>query len=243
MGLEDPVYLNPKIYYPKNATPPFASVSLSLGFTESRDQLEWWGPVLASHGIVSFHCDPNSAFLDFPPDRAMDLKAQIAKLKAENARSGSPLQGKLDLTRLGLMGHSMGGGATLIASNDLTTQIRAAVPLQPWEPGSTFPKVTAATLILAGETDGVADNASNSIPFYKALTSNKAYAEVKGGDHMIGTGGALGGSAEVHTLQARLALAWLKIYLEDDMRYVEYVTGAQRAEIMSQLSDFQSAVK
>lgn len=240
MGLDDPAYQNGKIYYPTDAKPPFAAVSFALGFIENRSQLEWWGPVLASHGFVSFHNDPTTS-LDVPAQRAEDLTAQIKKLMAENARSGGPLQGKIDLQRLGVMGHSMGGGGTLIAGNSLRDIVRALVPLQPWSnplidgAGSitAFPNITAPTLIIGAENDAVASVADHAVPFYGTIKVKKAYAEVKGADHMIGT---TSGSMAVRTLQARLALAWLKIYLEDDKRYDEFIYGAKASEVMSQLT-------
>jgi hypothetical protein len=41
-------------------------------------------------------------------------------------------------------------------------------------------------------------------------------------------------------LEARLALAWLKIYLEDDARYKDYIYGAKLDEVKSQLSVFKA---
>jgi hypothetical protein len=247
MGLDDPAYQNGKIYYPTDAKPPFAAVSFALGFIENRSQLEWWGPVLASHGFVSFHNDPTTS-LDVPGQRAEDLTAQVKKLIAENTRSGSPLMGKLDLTRLGLMGHSMGGGGTLIAGNTLKDMVAALVPLQPWSnpliDGATsitsFPSITAPTLILGAENDAVASVADHAVPFYGTIKATKAYAEVKGADHMIGT---TSGSVQVRTLQARLALAWLKIYLEDDKRYEDFIYGAKASEVMSQLTVWKTEGK
>jgi hypothetical protein len=247
MGLEDPAYKNGMIYYPKDATPPFAAVSFSLGFLENRSQLEWWGPVLASHGFVSFHNDPNTIG-DVPGQRAEDLAAQVKKLIAENSRSGGPLENKIDLKRLGLMGHSMGGGGTLIAGNTLGDMVAALVPLQPWSnPGidgptsiTAFPNIKAPTLIIGAQNDAVASVADHAVPFYGTIKVSKAYAEVKGADHMIGT---TSGSVAVRTLQARLALAWMKIYLESDKRYEEYIYGSKATEVMSQLTVWKTEGK
>jgi triacylglycerol lipase len=244
MGLDDPAYQNGKIYYPTDAKPPFAAVAFSLGFLESRDQLEWWGPVLASHGIVSFHNDPTTIG-DIPSQRAEDITAQVKKLMAESGRSGSPLMGKLDLKRIGVMGHSMGGGGTLIAGNMLGDMVAALVPLQPWSSPLTdgptaitaFPNIKAPTLILGAEKDELASVADHAVPFYTSIKVTKAYAELKGATHMAGT---MSASAPLKTLQARLALAWLKIYLESDKRYEDYIYGAKMSETMPMLSVFKN---
>lgn len=235
MGLDDPKYRNPIIYYPKNATPPFAAVSLSLGFTESRSALEWWGNVLASHGIASFHVDPTSAS-DFPNLRAEDLAAQVDKLKAENQRMGSPLQGKIDLARLGLMGHSMGGGGTLEAAAKLGSEIKAIAPLQPWHTTKAFASVKAASLVIGAENDGTAPHAQHAEPFYKSITTSKIYAELKGASHMAGT--SLGPPGAVQALQARIVLAWMKRYLEDDTRYDTYLTGDEHKQDAAKFSQW-----
>lgn len=247
MGLTDPAYQNGKIYYPTDAKPPFAAVSFALGFLENRSQLEWWGPVLASHGIISFHNDPTTIG-DVPGQRAEDIAAQIKVLTAENTRSGSPLMGKIDLKRLGIMGHSMGGGGTLIAGNTLGDKVAALVPLQPWSnpaidgPTSitSFPNIKAPTLIIGAQNDAVASVADHAVPFYGTIKVTKAYAEVKGADHMIGT---TSGSMAVRTLQARLAVAWLKIYLEGDKRYEDYIYGSKMPEVMSQLTVWKTEGK
>lgn len=236
-GLSDPKYRNPIIYYPKNATPPFAAVSLSLGFTESRSALEWWGNVLASHGIASFHVDPTSA-LDTPDLRAEDLTAQVTKLKAENGRSGSPLQGKLDVGRLGLMGHSMGGGGTLEAAAKLGAEIRAIAPLQPWHSTKAFASVKAASLIIGAQNDTTAPVAQHSEPFYRSITATKTYAEVAGAGHMIGT--SLGTSMALQELQAKIVLAWMKRYLEDDTRYETYLSGDEHKKDASKFSEWSN---
>ncbi|MFI5309350.1 MAG: hypothetical protein ACHQ53_18490 [Polyangiales bacterium] len=67
------------------------------------------GPLLASHGIVIMLTTPTTTG-DMPQQRAMDLEAGIDQMKAENARDGSPLKGKLAIDRACVTGHSMGGG-------------------------------------------------------------------------------------------------------------------------------------
>jgi fermentation-respiration switch protein FrsA (DUF1100 family) len=80
-----------------------------------------------------------------------------------------PLAGKIDVANIGFMGHSMGGGGTLIAANKVGNMIQAAIPTQPYAPGGRFPDITCPTLIIAAENDNVATVASNALPHYTSI--------------------------------------------------------------------------
>lgn len=219
-GPSSPVIDSSRIYYPTNASPPFAILALSPGFTNVKEDFLWWGPVLASHGFVVAILSPTSA-LDFPAERADDLEAGIALLKAENALSTSPLFGKLDMGRAGLLGHSMGGGATLLVAARASSRYQAAVAWEPWESLQTN-RITVPTMILAGELDLVASANDMAWPFYQGIpgTTAKAYAEFAGLGH--NTVNNLGSSAE-RELHARWTIAWMKLHLEKDARYDMFV--------------------
>jgi hypothetical protein len=226
-GPTSPVFDSSRIYYPTNASPPFAIMALSPGFTNVKEDFLWWGPVLASHGFVVAILSPTTS-LDFPPERADDLEAGIALLKAENARSASPLLGKLDVARAGLLGHSMGGGATLLLAARALGRYQAAVAWEPWESLQTN-GIGVPTLILAGELDLVAGANDMAWPFYQGIptTTSKAYAEFAGLGH--NTVNSLGSTAE-RELHARWTIAWMKLHLENDVRYDMFIrNGAELA--------------
>lgn len=223
-GPSDPALDSSWIYYPLNATPPFAIVALSPGFTNAKENLEWWGPVMASHGFVLIVVSPTGTF-DFPKERADDLEAAIALLKAEHARSGSPLFGKLDVSRAGLMGHSMGGGATLLVmTRSSATRYQAAVAWEPFiDPGDLDTgRISVPTMILAAEFDVTALANSMAWPFYQEIpsTTKKAYAEFAGLGHNTVQVSSDLADRELH---AKWTLAWMKMQLENDARYDMFV--------------------
>jgi pimeloyl-ACP methyl ester carboxylesterase len=225
-GPADPVFDSSVIYYPLNAIPPFAITALSPGFANLKEDFDWWGPVMASHGFVIIVISPTDA-LDFPAQRADDLEAAIALLEAENLRSGSPLLGKLDVERAGLMGHSMGGGATLLVMARSGSRYRAAVA---WEPyanpiGLDTSRISAPTMILAGEFDLVAGANDMAWPFYQQIpsTTTKAYAEFAGFGHNTPNNAGRISERELH---AKWTLAWMKMQLENDARYDVFVKNA-----------------
>jgi hypothetical protein len=226
-GPASPVFDSSRIYYPTNASPPFAIMALSPGFTNVKEDFLWWGPVLASHGFVVAILSPTTS-LDFPAERADDLEAGIALLRAENTRSASPLLGKLDVGRAGLLGHSMGGGAALLVAARASSRYQAAVAWEPWESLQTG-GIRIPTLILAGELDLVAGANDMAWPFYQAIpsTTTKAYAEFAGLGH--NTANSLGSTAE-RELHAKWTIAWMKVHLENDVRYDTFIrNGAELA--------------
>jgi pimeloyl-ACP methyl ester carboxylesterase len=225
-----------RIYYPTNASPPFAILALSPGFTNVKEDFLWWGPVLASHGFVIAVLSPTSA-LDFPAERADDLEAGITLLKAENARAGSPLLGKLDPNRAGLLGHSMGGGATLLVAARTGGKYQAVVAWEPWESLQTV-RISTPTMILAGEFDLVAGASDMAWPFYQGIpsTTKKAYAEFAGLGH--NTVNSIGSTAE-RELHAKWTIAWLKMQLENDTRYDPFVKNGPELARFARSPDAQ----
>jgi predicted dienelactone hydrolase len=218
-GLADsPAYGAYDVDYPANATPPFAGVAVIPGFIESRAAVADWGPFLASHGFVVITVDPNSN-TDNPTTRAAALWAAVGSLKDENARAASPLAGKVATCRFAVMGHSMGGGGTLETANAHSADLRAAVPLAPWDTTSAFGMITAPTMILAGQSDAVAPVAQHAMPFYSAIpsTTTKVYAEFSGGDHFVAD------SPTTNTTAGLLGLSWLKVHVEGDARYAQFI--------------------
>jgi predicted dienelactone hydrolase len=218
-GLADsPAYAGYDVDYPTDATPPLAGVAVIPGFIESRSAVADWGPFLASQGFAVITIDPNSN-TDNPTTRAAALWAAIGSLKDENTRAGSPLNGKMATCRFAVMGHSMGGGGTLEAANAHGADLRAAIPLAPWDTTSGFAMITTPTMIMAGQNDTVAPPAQHAMPFYAAIpaTTVKTYVEFAGGDHFVAD------SPVTNPTAALLGLSWLKLHVEGDARYAPFI--------------------
>jgi len=215
---DSPSYGAFDIDYPTDATPPLAAVAIIPGFIEGRAAVADWGPFLASHGFAVITLDPNSN-TDAPPARATALWAALGSLQSENARADSPLAGKIDVSRLAVMGHSMGGGGTLETANAHSAELRAAVPLAPWDTTTMFPGITAPTMIMAGQNDAIAPPAQHAMPFYRSIAASteKAYVEFAGGDHFVAD------SPKSNTTAALLGLSWLKVHVEGDQRYQQFI--------------------
>ena len=169
-----------------------------------------WGPFYASHGIVTIITSTTG--VDLPDLRATKLLASIEALKAENTRSGSPLQGKL-AGRYGTSGYSMGGGGTTIASATDPT-LRTSVGLAAWS--AIGANVSVPTLLLCGAADGTAPCSMSQTAYTDiAEPTPKMMVTIAGTGHLewFGPGDAGGGTS------GETALAFQKVFLEGDERW------------------------
>lgn len=202
------------LYYP-TASGTYGAIALCPGFTATSSSLAWLGPRLASHGFVVLIIDTNST-LDQPDSRGRQLKAATDYLVAQNSRTGSPIRGKVDTSRLAVGGHSMGGGGTLEAIRD-NPSYKAGMPLAPWNTTKSFSRITVPTLIIGGSADTVAPDGSHSIPFYTSIPSStaKIFMELRGGSHFFPQ------TSDPNV--SRFAISWYKRWLDLDTRYSTFL--------------------
>ena len=214
-------YLAGTIYYPDGGDPepPFGCVIVVPGFTAYQNSIMNWGPFLASNGIVTMTIDTLTTG-DLPDQRSGELLDALNDCVNENERQGSPLMGKIDKNVTGLMGWSMGGGGTLIAASQTPT-LKAAIGLCAWGPhGGDMDKVPA--LMFEGTADALAAGMSDS--YYQAIPDSvpKMLFEVAGADHFYAND-----PATYDGIVGLYGLSWMKVFLEGDMRYKQFLTGSK----------------
>ena len=93
-----------------------ASIVIVPGWACSENTIAAWGSFFASHGYLAMTIGTHSPFHDMPTARASALLDAVEALKEEHARSGSPVAGRLDVSRFAVAGWSMGGGGCLLAA-------------------------------------------------------------------------------------------------------------------------------
>ena len=218
------------IYYPSTAG-SYAAVAICPGFTATQSSIAWIGRRMASHGFVVFTINTNSTF-DQPPSRATQLMAALRYLTNS---SNSTVRSRVDANRLGVAGHSMGGGGSLMAARD-NPSLKASVPLTPWSTTKSFSTVSVPVLILGAESDTVAPVSSHSIPFYTSLASSldKAYAELNNASHFAPN--------STNTPIGRYSVAWVKRFMDNDTRYEPFLCGAPHTAFATPtvFSDYRS---
>ncbi len=239
-----PEYGDATLYFPANKGETFGGVAIAPGFTELQENISWWGQHLASHGFAVLTLDTNSP-RDNPALRAEALMAAVEIIRGENSRDGSPLRGKIDVARMAIMGHSMGGGGTLLAANAHSDQLKAAIPFTPWLPDADFSAVAVPTLVIAGEIDTIAAAADHAWPHFQTLPDNipKMYLEIKGGNHFIANSvtdnARLAPNIDVHDLVGSISVAWLKLFVNEEEAYRELVFGEMPAADSERLSKLE----
>lgn len=239
-------YANATLYFPANRGTDFGGVAIAPGFTEKQENIAWWGRHLASYGFAVLILDTNNP-RDNPQVRADALLAALDTIRGEGERAGSPIRGKILDDSMAVMGHSMGGGGTLLLANEHSEQIKAAIPFTPWLPDADFGEVSVPTLVLAGEVDRIASVTAHAWPHYQSLSDGvpRMYVEIAGGNHFIANSTTedegLRPNIDVHDLLGALGVAWLKYFVEGDEAYRELVYGDLPAEQRARLSRFEFA--
>lgn len=224
------------VFYPLTLSfdRPNGAIAFSPGFRAAAENYEWWGPTLASLGYNVFIFNTNEP-TDGLAARADALVALVEFIKAENANPDSPVTNKIDVDKIALMGHSMGGGAALAAADRLGDEVGAVIPLAAYccEPGGSFEgdfsSLTAAALVIASAEDTVAPPADHARMLYDQLGSeNKVYMEFATGDHMFPANGG-----PEHDTMGRTTLAFLKVYLDGVEALAEQVNSPEDTERFS----------
>lgn len=210
---DSPAYAGATIYFPTDLTGPAPGVAVVPGFTET--QLVGWGEFLASHGYITITVDTNDPLVP-PENRAEALKAAIQTLKEEGGRADSPIFGRIG-DSFAVMGHSMGGGASLIVGNENPAGIKATIALTPWRLGAGFPATRVPSLLIGAEND-ILVAVSEVERFYTSIpeSTTKTWASFAGADHFVANNPNLLGNPRI---AGRFALAWLKIHVENDASY------------------------
>ncbi|MFD5515166.1 alpha/beta hydrolase family protein [Streptomyces sp. NPDC127066] len=207
------------VYYPTSTSDgTFGAVVISPGYTAYQSSISWLGPRLASQGFVVFTIDTLTT-LDQPDSRGRQLLAALDYLT-----QSSSVRTRIDSSRLGVMGHSMGGGGTLEAAKSRPS-LQAAIPLTGWNLDTTWPEIKTPTLIVGADGDTIAPVATHSEPFYASLPStlDKAYLELRGATHFTPNSS--------NTTIAKYSISWLKRFIDNDTRYEQFLCPLPQASL------------
>jgi dienelactone hydrolase len=212
-------------YYPTTAG-VYPVIAVSPGYTARWSSISWIGPRLASWGFVVVGIETNSIY-DQPASRGSQLLAALNWAVSSSAPSA--VRSRADSTRRGVAGHSMGGGGTLEAlAADTTGNVKAGVPIAPWNLDTTWGGLSEAVQIIGGESDTVAPVASHSVPFYNSLGGPKSYVELNNASHFF--------PQSTDATTSRALVSWFKRWLNQDTRFTPFTCGYSGTAI----SDFRT---
>ena len=197
------------------------------GFRGTPPVYDWWGPMLASVGVITMIIETNT------PEDSLEARknafiAGVEFLSGENDNPASPIRDKLDTSNIAIMGHSLGGGASLRAAEELGSQIKAVIPLTPYccELGQSFEGnlsgVSVPTLIIASAEDAIAPPAEHARMLYDSVNAatEKVYLEFATGNHMLPSNSG----QDLETL-GTYVYAFIKENFTDNPRYADFIFG------------------
>lgn len=173
---------------PAPAPAPVPVIVFSHGLGGSREGYAFLGRQWAARGYVVVHPQhagsDDGVWKDVPPEqrlgalkqaanvrnfvaRAEDVRAVLDTLERWNAEPGHPLYGRLDMTAVGMAGHSFGAVTTQAVSGEsfpfvgtryTDVRIRAALPMSPsaprrGDPAKAFGDVSIPWLAMTGTRD------------------------------------------------------------------------------------------
>ncbi len=204
-----------KLYYPGNISAPAGATTMSAGYTQTLNNVDWLSRAIAKEGFVVLGLTPSNNWGMVSGWRDMH-KGGISKLKQINGNH-NVLRGRIDLGKLQTCGHSKGGGGSLWASSQLRGELKTTVGMAPYrEQFSSLSSITAATFIQAGSNDSLATN-SMTRSEYSSLPGSisRRYAEYSGMGHLAwdrASGSTAAGiSGDI--------IAWMKYYMDGNTSY------------------------
>ncbi|MGW3632166.1 alpha/beta hydrolase family protein [Streptomyces sp. NPDC005122] len=233
-----------RVWYPgttAGANAPVAAgahpgMAFGHGFFQGITQYESLLRHYASWGIITVA--PQSQGGLFPSHSAFadDLNAALTWLTTQNSTTGSRFAGAVNTTRLAVSGHSMGGGAALLAASR-NPAVKSVSTLAAAE---TNPSAVAASGTLSmpvqyvgGSSDTIAGVAANQQKMYDAKRSATQLRVITGGFHCgfedsSGLGCDSGNIARATQLKLTYGVttAWLLYTLGDDSSLYDQVWGS-----------------
>jgi dienelactone hydrolase len=164
---------------------PYPIIAFGHGFLSAVTLYQSTGAHLASWGFMTIMPQTQGGLLPSHGAFAADLVSSLNWLAAQGATSGSPWFGGVDASARGVMGHSMGGGCSLLAAQ-ADPGIRCAVP---WAAANTNPSsitaalgVEGATRLIVGSQDTIV-TPSSTAAMYPNLAGASQLVTITGGYH------------------------------------------------------------
>lgn len=211
-----------ELYYPCSISGTVGATTMSAGYTQTLNNVDWLSERLAEEGFVVLAFTPTNT-LGFVSGWRDAHKNAIDRIRSINS-THSTLRGKIDEGKLQTCGHSKGGGGSLWASSQLQGALKTTVGMAPYREeflNSTLGSITAATFVQAGGSDTLATNSMTRGEYDGLGDISKMYVEYTGYGHLAWDG-ASGSTAD------RIAgdiIAWMRYYMDGDTSYASTLSN------------------
>jgi dienelactone hydrolase len=199
------------IYYPTDTSlGTWGAVAIVPGYTALfANEEAWMGPWLSSFGFVVIGVETSSR-TDYDVARGTELLAALDYLT-----TSSPVHDRVDPSRLSVIGHSMGGGGVVYATEHRPS-LKAAVALAPFSPSQNMSTDTVPTMVIGGQNDTVVtpsylDGLYATMP----ASTQSAFLQIAGADHVYYT--------HPNNVEMKALIPWLKTFVDNDTRYTQFL--------------------
>lgn len=185
------------LYYPSSTaganTPlassgsPFSAISFGHGFLQ--DPARYFGTMthLATHGHIVIASTTQQGILPNHSTFATDMRQTLDYLSSRNNNAADSFFGRVDTNNYGIFGHSMGGGAGLLAAaadNRIKAYAGLAAAITNPSPQPSMPQLRIPVAMLTGDEDGIVNYNTNTVPLYNAAVAPKLFPLIDGGYHV-----------------------------------------------------------
>ena len=240
------------IYYPAVAAGAdvsladglFPVISVGHGFLMTYESYQYIWEHYVPLGYIVILPNTETAVPVSHGDFGKDLSFVIHALLAENEIESSPFFGHVS-PHSALVGHSMGGGASILAAAEdasITTIVTFAAAETDPSAIAAASSINQPSLTFAGENDCVAPPADHQEPMYANHNDCKGYVLITGGSHCqfansnficeLGEFACPGdgiSESEQHAAVLEILTPWLQAYLKTDYAAWEAVVALEGA--------------
>lgn len=234
-----------KLFYPavtrgENATydgsgAPYPAISFGHGFLQSVEQYQSTLEHLATWGYLAIASRSAGGLFPNHQNFANDMRYCLDWLEQQNGDTGSILFGQVDTQRFGMSGHSMGGGASLLATaTDPRVRTVANMAAANTNPSAidAAGQITVPLCLITGSQDSIVPPANHGQLMYNAAGPPKQLPLIVGGFHcgftddgfLFCDSGSISRSTQL-AITRRLLVAWFNLYLKGDQSLWPIVWG------------------
>ncbi|TVR41124.1 MAG: T9SS C-terminal target domain-containing protein [Cryomorphaceae bacterium] len=238
-----------EIYYPAStagtnvavAGGTFPIISFGHGFVMTWSAYQNIWEFLVPQGYIVAFPRTEGGFSPSHLDFGLDLALVVERMEALNDEQSSLFFGHVAQNAAAIMGHSMGGGATMLGA--ATINVQAVIGLASAETSTSAiaaaADVTAPMLMLSGSSDDVTPPAEHQIPIFNASAALcKYHVTITGGGHcnfansnfncntgeLFTSGNITISRAEQQATMNDYVLPWLNRWLKDDVASLQDFT-------------------
>lgn len=165
---------------------PYPAVSFGHGFLQPVTSYNSTLAHLATWGYFVIATTTQDGFFPSHSQFAADMSLCLTFLEDENARPESWLFAAVDLGAFGLSGHSMGGGASILAAaTDGRIKALANMAAAETNPSAIngMKSVTAPVCLISGSDDTIVPVKTNGLKMYQAGSAPRQLPIIQGGFH------------------------------------------------------------